>query len=362
MSTKSSPQSAPNATRRRRRRPERRPAPALGLTPALVPLAIAALVAQRVRAATTKRVSILDLGAIAALGLGIPFTLTCIALLMVGDASNVYPVELPNIAAALAVPLLVHALGIVAGISPVVWRALARRVGVPEFVVDAAFTASTIVLRLVLAAAVVFIALLIAGSGRIAQLLDSYPTLPGTGTATLILLSILYLPNAAVATLSALLGGSVEYAAASASLFSVDPVALPAFPLFAAIPGAAAVWAPVLMLIPAAVLAQFFATRSLAMKNVAVVAAWVGVLLLITIPYVGGSAGAYGYIGAHPLALPLLGMAWVVAVGGIVWLVGRLRRPAQPEPEPETEAVEEPSTSGGSTKWVPPTDDVESED
>ncbi|WP_157672419.1 cell division protein PerM [Corynebacterium mycetoides] len=338
----------------------------LGLTPLLPPAAVAALVAQRVRVATRKRVSILDLAAITALGLGIPLTLTCIALFMVADASAVYPVAPPNAFAALALTLGVHAAGIVAGIGPVVWRALAGRAGAPAFVVDTARTAATALLHLVGAAAVVYLCLLLAGWGRVSSLVDAYPTLPGPGLAALIALTLLYLPNAAVATLSALMGGSVEYAGAQASLFSVDNVALPPLPLFAAIPAAAPAWAPVLMLVPAAALVRFFASRALGPRDVALTAAWSGVWTLAVIPFAGGSAGAYGYVGAHVVATPALALAWVAAVGGLVWLIASMRH-AKPEPEPEREPEREPEPepeeekpAGGSTKWVPPTteDDV----
>ncbi|QPK83809.1 hypothetical protein G7Y29_03160 [Corynebacterium qintianiae] len=336
----------------------------LGLTPMLPPVAVAALVAQRVRVATRKRVSILDLGAIAALGLGIPLTLTFIALFMVTDASAVYPLAPPHPLAAVLLPLVVHGLGMIVGIGPIVWRALARRVGAPDVVIDTARTASAIVVRLLAAAAVVFLGLLIAGGERVSTLIDAFPTLPGTGVATLIALSILYLPNAVLAMLSAMLGGSLEYAGASASLFSVDPVALPPLPLFAAVPGDAAVWAPVLMLVPAAVLAHFFATRECSVKEVLLAAAWAAVILFVLMPFGAGGAGAYGYIGAHPVATPALVLGWVAAIGVAVLLIARLRHPAAPEPEPEeepepeaVEASQSEKPTGGSTKWVPPTDD-----
>lgn len=282
----------------------------LGLTPLLTAAGVAAIVAQRVRVATARGGSLIDLGAIAALAVGIPLTLTLVALFMVADASAVYPVALPSPLSTL-LPLLVHGAGILIGIAPTV---------------PGLGAAARLVPRLVAAGGAVYLVLLLAGWGRVGQLADAYPTLPATGVAGLTLLTLLYLPNAAVATLGALVGGSVEYAGASASLFSVDPVPLPPVPLFAAIPGGAAPWAPALMLIPVAVLVHFFATRNDGVVEVLATAAWSGAFILLLIPFTGGSAGAYGYVGPHPVAVPALMVLLVAVVGGARWLVATWRK------------------------------------
>ncbi|WP_419761038.1 DUF6350 family protein [Corynebacterium pilosum] len=89
-------------------------------------------------------------------------------------------------------------------------------------------------------------------------------------------MSLLYLPNAIVGTLAVLFGGQVSIGAASVSLFAIDLVPLPVFPLFAAIPGTAAAWAPVLLLIPFAVVVHYAITRAWDGPMVAATAVFAG--------------------------------------------------------------------------------------
>ncbi|AWB83657.1 hypothetical protein C3E79_03450 [Corynebacterium liangguodongii] len=278
----------------------------MGLTPLIGPVAIAALVARRSRAALGARPQMREVGAYAALTAGVALTLTGIAVFMVADASHVYPVALPH-PLALLLPIGPYAAGIVFG----------------AFSVPGSREALNLLVRLGAAAAVVFAALCVAGWPKMAQLGESFPA------PALVALSLVYALNGIAATLGVLLGGSLEYASQAASLFVVDNVALPPLPLFAAVPAQAPAWAPALMVIPTAVIAHFFATRGTGpqrikrIKEALLTSAWTGALVLAAVPYTGGVVGAYDYIGPHPLIVPLLALAWVGIIGLIVAAVPR---------------------------------------
>ena len=162
---------------------------------------------------------------------------------------------MPPVVAAFVYPLIVHLVGFIIGVRRVVWHALAKRSGVPAEAVDAGAHAANLILRLLTAATVVFLVALAFGYGRVSELVSQFPQLGVGGALALVVLSLLYLPNAAVAQLAVLLGGSFEAAGAGVSLFATSNVAYPPLPLFAAIPAEMPQWAPVLLIVPAAVLA-----------------------------------------------------------------------------------------------------------
>ncbi|WJY67609.1 cell division protein PerM [Corynebacterium auris] len=367
----------------------------LGILPLLPVMGVIALLAARVRAAIRSRVSVADLFVLVSLTAATSLTLSAIALFMVGDASTVYPVELPPVAPALLTPLAVHGVAFAVGMGTVLWRALARRYKVPEFVVASAQSASRLLPVLLGAAGAAFLVCLAAGHERVGDLIEEFPVLSTGGAVAIGVLSLLYLPNAAAAALGVLMGGSFGYADAEASLFAVDNVAFPPLPLFGAIPGEAAAWAPALMLVPAAIVIYWAVSHVLraraSLLYVFATAAWLAAFCLVLTLLSGGAAGAYGWVGVNPGTFPLLAFAWVAVPGAIAWGVLRARQggvdkqaeveepvgpeetgpeetperdePEVTEPEPEEAETEGTETEdeeevkpegGGSTKWVPP--------
>lgn len=298
---------------------------AVANAPTLPAIGVAGLIAARIRTATKTRVSVLDLAAILTLLVVTSLTLSAIALFMVADASNVYGIEAPHPAAALLAPLGVHLVGFVFGVNPVVWRALARRASVPEQAVDATISASTLLRDLLLAATAVYLVVLAFQHARVGASLAVYPQLGWAGELALVLLSIAYLPNAAFATMSVLLGASFDYADASVSVFSTTSAALPPFPLFAAVPAGVHTWAPALMLIPAAVLVRFVITRSLSLIDATATATITTLITLLLAWYTGGTVGAYGWIGANPWTCALAVFAWTAVAGLASWAVAKVR-------------------------------------
>ena len=305
----------------------------LGAIPLLPAVGVVALIAWRVRAATKDRVSILDLYAIAGLVILIPFTLSAIAWLMVADASAVFPVTPPAVYKGLFIPVFIHLMGMACGMNAKLWAALCRRVGVPVEFVGITGAMINLALRLLAAGAVVFLVLLAFGVPRIGELLDAYPTLGFSGVAGLILASVLYLPNAAVGMLAVLFGTPISIAEGSVSLFGAVVPPLPPIPLFAAIPGHVAVWAPVFLVVPAAVIIHFFIRRRLGGFDVVLFAAWAAVFGLVSGLLAGGNVGAYGWIGPSPWIFMLAAAAWVGGIAGATWLIASFTRPRVEEEE-----------------------------
>ena len=296
--------------------------------PLLPAVGVAAVVAVQVRKATAGRVSVLDLLTLLGLAIGLPLVISAIALFMVFDASHVYPVGMPPVVAAFAYPLIVHLLGFIIGVRRVVWHALAKRSGIPAETVDAGANAANLILRLLAAAAVVFLVALAFGYARVGELVSQFPQLGVAGGTALAVLSLLYLPNAAVAQLAVLLGGSFEAAGAGVGLFAASNVAYPPLPLFAAIPAQMPQWAPVLLVVPAAVLAHAFVVKPLTLEGVAATATWAALMGALLGIFSAGGAGAYGLVGTDPFALALSLFIWVALTGALVRGVALVRQRA----------------------------------
>lgn len=333
----------------------------LGAIPLLPALGVAAFIAWRVRVATKERVSILDLYAIFGLVVLIPFTLSAIAWFMVADAASVFPVSPPAIHKALFIPVFVHVAGMACGMSGRLWKALLARIGAPESLFDAARATISLSLRLVAAAAVVYLVLLAFGFNRISELLGEFPALGVGGGIALLAVSILYLPNAALSTLAVLLGAPFDIAQGGISLFGAALVPLPPFPLFAAIPGEVPVWAPVLLAVPAAVLIHFVISRRLGGLEILISAGFTAVLALFAGLLSGGNVGAYDWIGPNPWIFALAAALWVAVITGVAWIVARFAQ-KKPNAEVEEAAEEEVDAEGAETEDVIEAEEIDDEE
>ncbi|WP_053071000.1 hypothetical protein [Corynebacterium pilosum] len=114
--------------------------------------------------------SILDLAAILGVIIVIPLTLSGIAWFMVWDATKVFPLEAPSVGLTILHPVAIHLIGLIIGMGPTLWKALARRFGIAEVLVDGATRAHQLMLRLAGAALIVYLAVLIAGHERLGEL------------------------------------------------------------------------------------------------------------------------------------------------------------------------------------------------
>ena len=298
---------------------------AVTAAPLLPALGIAMLLAARIRAVTRERVSMLDLGAILALLTASSLTLSVVAWFMVADAAHVFNVAAPHLALALLVPLGVHYVGFILGVRPELWRVLAKRAGVPVRGVDTLGTALVLYRNLLLTALGCYLVLCVLGYSRMAEAFAAYPNLNWSGACALVLISIAYLPNAAVATLATLLGGHFTWAGDSISLLGTGEIpaaALPPVPGFAAVPASIPAWAPALFLLPVGVVVHFALKRSSSLVDAAFTATWAALLGVIAALYSSGTVGAYGYVGASAWELALLGFGWAGCAALGAWARG----------------------------------------
>lgn len=324
----------------------------LGAMPLAPAIGVAALIAWRVRTATRERVSILDLYAIFGLVVLIPFTLGAVAWFMVDDAASVFPLSPPAIHKALFIPVFVHLAGMACGMSGKLWKALLTRLGAPDSLYDAARATVRLSLRLLAAAAVVYLVLLALGYGRITELLGEFPVLGAGGGLALFALSLLYLPNAVISTLAVLLGAPFDIAQGGVSLFGAALVPLPPFPLFAAIPGDVPVWAPVLLVVPAAVMIHFVLSRRLDALGILFAAVLAAAFAAAAGLMFGGEVGAYGWVGPNPWFFALAAALWTALISGAAWLVAHFMHK-----EEEAEATE-----GDQEPEVIEAEEIEAED
>ncbi|MBP3088836.1 hypothetical protein EML15_06725 [Corynebacterium sp. sy017] len=228
--------------------------------PLLPTLALMWAVSRAVHRIVKDRVSIADLGVLTLCVFGIPLLITLTACAMLFDAAAVYDLSSPPVLLAVLRTVLVHFIAMTWGMGTRLWRALMRRFGFPEEIVDAFVLAVKVLLRLCLAAAIVYAISLGAHYASVGDTLALYPTAPGKIAA--IGISILYLPNVLIATMAVLCGSEVVFGQATLSLFGLNLVPLPPLPLLSAIPAAIPDWAVALMVIP------FFASIMSIYKNI----------------------------------------------------------------------------------------------
>ena len=320
----------------------------MSFLPALPALILAAVVAVRVRNAVKHKVSVKDLLILLCCVLGVPVVFTIIAWLMLWDAGKVYDVSPPNLAQALLRVIVLHLAAMAAGMGSRLWRALAKRYGVPRQIVDATQIALRYLGYLAIGAAVVFAVVFLLNISRQGEMMDEYPTVSGLGVAGLVLVSLLYIPNAIVSTAAVVVGSEFSIGEGSVSLFSAHLVPLPPLPITGGIPASAPSWAVVLLVVPlgAAIYALYKKRPSFQDVLVATVAS--AVVMFIACYLVSGDLGHYGATGPNLWTAAGLTALWMAVVGSAVaagfafvaWRAARTARVTAPD-TPDSDAAED---------------------
>lgn len=320
----------------------------MSFLPALPALILAAVVAVRVRNAVKHKVSVKDLLILLCCVLGVPVVFTIIAWLMLWDAGKVYDVSPPNLAQALLRVIVLHLAAMAAGMGSRLWRALAKRYGVPRQIVDATQIALRYLGYLAIGAAVVFAVVFFLNISRQGEMMDEYPTVSGLGVAGLVLVSLLYIPNAIVSTAAVVVGSEFSIGEGSVSLFSAHLVPLPPLPITGGIPASAPSWAVVLLLVPlgAAIYALYKKRPSFQDVLVATVAS--AVVMFIACYLVSGDLGYYGAAGPNLWTAAGLTALWMAVFGSAVaagfafvaWRAARTARVTAPD-TPDSDAAED---------------------
>ena len=287
----------------------------LSFLPALPALILATVVAVRVRAAVKHKVSVKDLAILVACVMGVPVVLTCIAWVMLWDAGKVFDVSPPNLAAALARVIVVHLAAMAAGMGTRLWRALAKRYGAPPLLVDAALIALRYLAYLAIGATVVFVLIFIVNFSRQREMMDEYPSITGLGVFTLILLSLLYIPNAIVSTGAVLVGSEFSAGEAQVSLFSTHLVPLPPLPITGGIPASSPGWAVVFMVVPLIAATMSLYKKRPSFQKVLAATVATAVIMFFACYLVSGTLGYYGHTGPHLWTAAGLAALWIAVVG-----------------------------------------------
>lgn len=322
----------------------------LSFLPALPALILATVVAVRVRAAVKHKVSVKDLAILVACVVGVPVVLTCIAWVMLWDAGKVFDVSPPNLAAALARVIVVHLAAMAAGMGTRLWRALAKRYGAPPLLVDAALIALRYLAYLAIGATVVFVLIFIVNFSRQGEMMDEYPSISGLGVFTLILLSLLYIPNAIVSTGAVLVGSEFSADEAQVSLFSTHLVPLPPLPITGGIPASSPGWAVVFMVVPLIAATMSLYKKRPSFQKVLAATVATAVIMFFACYLVSGTLGYYGHTGPHLWTAAGLAALWIAVVGlavaaAFALMNWRDARAAEAEAESSAEEVAEAEAS-----------------
>ncbi|MFR9731485.1 DUF6350 family protein [Saccharopolyspora sp. MS10] len=197
------------------------------------------------------------------------------------------------------------------------------------------------------AGALVAVLALCLGAPRVAELVGRAGS---AGDAFgMVLLSLLYLPNAALAGWSFAAGPGIDLGALAVRLFGIEPAPVPELPLLAALPpGPAGWWWPVAMVLPVAVGVLLGARcgRELAgrrrMTAVALAALAAGFGVLVVAALTGGALGGgrFDPVTLHPLLLAAATTGWLLVPAlPAAWLAPAPPAPVDvPEPRASAEA------------------------
>ena len=334
----------------------------ISFLPALPALILAAVVAVRVRSAVKHKVSVKDLLTLLACVLGVPVVFTVIAWLMLWDAGKVYDVSPPNLAQALLRVIVLHLAAMAAGMGWRLWRALAKRYGVPRPLVDATQIALRYLAYLAIGAAVVFAVVFLVNISGQGAMMNDYPTISGLGVAGLVLLSLLYIPNAIVSTAAVLVGSEFSVGEGSVSLFSAHLVPLPPLPITGGIPASAPSWAVALLIVPLGAAIYSLYKKRPSFQDVLVATVASAVIMLVACYLVSGDLGYYGATGPQLWTAAGLTALWMAVVGcavaaGFAFVAWRASRTA-PGAAPAEEYADEPAADADEAPTEPERDPI----
>ena len=334
----------------------------ISFLPALPALILAAVVAVRVHSAVKHKVSVKDLLTLLACVLGVPVVFTIIAWLMLWDAGKVYDVSPPNLAQALLRVIVLHLAAMAAGMGWRLWRALAKRYGVPRPLVDATQIALRYLAYLAIGAAAVFAVVFLVNVSRQGEMMNDYPTISGLGIAGLVLLSVLYLPNAIVSTAAVLVGSEFSVGEGSVSLFSAHLVPLPPLPITGGIPASAPSWAVALLIVPLGAAIYSLYKKRPSFQDVLVATVASAVIMLVACYLVSGDLGYYGSTGPQLWTAAGLTALWMAVVGcavaaGFAFVAWRAARTA-PGAAPTDEYADEPAAAADEAPTEPERDPI----
>ena len=317
----------------------------LGFVPLLPALALVWGHAKRATTVLGNSISVRGLRVFTTLSLLIPMLLTCIAWVMLWDASRVYDITPPNLLVALISTALVNGAAIVIGMRARVWRALLLRRGWSTWPVESMLLAGRFLKWMAAVVALVAAVYLLTNLEAVGK---AYEITSSTmGLLGLTFVALLYVPNVVVAAMAVLLGGEFHVGNGAVSLFTANNVNLPPLPVLAAIPNDQISFGAVLLAVPACVAVAcvytFLRGRTYVeaplLQGVGA-GACAGLIGFCVSWLAGGELGVYGRAGAVEWLFAVELAAWLLVPAVVMMFFTARRGESVVEDIPEAEVVE----------------------
>ncbi|MEO5310722.1 DUF6350 family protein [Corynebacterium sp. c24Ua_83] len=317
----------------------------LGFVPLLPALVLVWGHAKRATTVLGNSISVRGLRVFTTLSLLIPMLLTCIAWVMLWDASRVYDITPPNLLVALISTALVNGAAIVIGMRARVWRALLLRRGWSTWPVESMLLAGRFLKWMAAAGALAAAVYLLTNMEAVGK---AYEITSSTmGVLGLTFVALLYVPNVVVAAMAVLLGGEFHVGNGAVSLFTANNVNLPPLPVLAAIPNDQIPFGAVLLAVPACVAVAcvytFLRGRTYVeaplLQGVGA-GACAGLIGFCTSWLAGGELGVYGRAGAVEWLFAVELAAWLLVPAAVMMFLTARRGESVVEDIPEAEVVE----------------------
>ncbi|ANI41764.1 cell division protein PerM [Mycolicibacterium vaccae] len=329
---------------------------ALGVMPLLPVLVMIYGTARTTAAATAPGTSWFVTRWVVGSALGGPILIAAICLAVIHDAASVLTeLQTPDALHAFGSVLAVHAIGAALGVGSRVGRSLLASSPLPKWLPEAFRAAAAGVLALMgLSGAIVAGSLIVHWSTMhdLFSITDSM-----FGQLSLMVLSVLYLPNVMVGAAAVAVGSSAHIGLATFSPFTVFGGDIPALPVLAAVPTPplGPVWVALMIVaaVSAVALGQQCARRplplgpALAKLSVAAVAAAATMALLGHAG--GGPLGNFGDVGVDQTTFAPAVFLWMWGIGALtVGMSGGVTpRVRKPKPVPGPAAADPDDDLGG---------------
>lgn len=299
----------------------------LGILPLLPSAVLLWAVARECAEAVEPEPSRADLGWLVGAALGGPLLITAVCLAVAEDASGDVALQPPNPLPAFGWVLGLHLCALSGGVGFRLRHQILSRL--PYWPIAVGYVVGHTMRRLLICGAAITAVCLLANWSTIGE---TYGDADGiVGGIGLTVLSLLYLPNVVVAAVSVLLGAGVQFGEASIDLFSVVGGPVPAVPVLAALPqGPAALWWPVMLVVPAAIAvlggidtARISDDRPGA-PWVTLASAFLGTAVSVAVASVaGGELGNFGWLAIELPVLAVVAFAWFALAGYVGLVFGR---------------------------------------
>lgn len=336
----------------------------LGFVPLLPALALVWGHAKRATTVLGNSISVRGLRVFTTLSLLIPMLLTCIAWVMLWDASRVYDITPPNLLVALISTVLVNGAAIVIGMRARVWRALLLRRGWSTWPVESMLLAGRFLKWMAAAGALAAAVYLLTNMEAVGK---AYEITSSTmGVLGLTFVALLYVPNVVVAAMAVLLGGEFHVGNGAVSLFTANNVNLPPLPVLAAIPNDQIPFGAVLLAVPACVAVACVYTflhgrtyvEAPLLQGVGA-SACAGLIGFCASWLAGGELGVYGRAGAVEWLFAVELASWLLVPATVMMFFTARRGESVVEDIPEAEVVEPGASQQAQSEDDAPTEEPE---